>query len=163
MFDSKQSLNETASPSDAIWVRWLSIRIFISTRGKNFLQKFIGCKDEPIKSTETRQGWKHNTTLIGNDGGKGRQNTTLHLLHDEAYVCMTPNCTNYICNRCSVVFLSSFSAIIPYEGSLVFSSLPCFCTFFRFIPTSNEFLKKFISPSFCCFFFEVVYAQNCAS
>ena len=26
------------------------------TRGKNFLQKFIGCRDEPIKSTETRQG-----------------------------------------------------------------------------------------------------------
>ena len=27
----------------------------------------------------------------------------------------------------------------------MFSSLPCFCTFYRFIPTSNEFLKKTFS------------------
>ena len=32
----------------AIWTRYY-------TRGKFFLQKFIGCRDEPVKSTETRQ------------------------------------------------------------------------------------------------------------
>ena len=43
------------------------------TSGKNFLQKFTGCRDEPIKSTVTRQGWKQKTTLIGKDGGKEGQ------------------------------------------------------------------------------------------
>ena len=28
--------------------------------------------------------------------------------------------------------------------------LNCFCTFYRFIPTSNEFLKKTFSPSILC-------------
>ena len=46
---------------------------FPLTRAKNFSLKFIRCRDEPIKSTETRQGWKQKTTLIGKNGGKERQ------------------------------------------------------------------------------------------
>ena len=61
--------------------------------GKNSLQKFIGCRDEPIKSTETRQGRKHKTTLIGNDGGKGRQE---HYPTSVAYIISTIGCHAYI-------------------------------------------------------------------
>ena len=38
---------------------WIAMQIHTSniiTREKSFLQKLIGCRDEPVKSTETRQG-----------------------------------------------------------------------------------------------------------
>ena len=62
---------------------------------KFFLQKFIGYRGEPIKSTKTRQGWKHKTTLIEKDGGKERQehyptSVAWHIIHmHNTFQCMT--------------------------------------------------------------------------
>ena len=49
---------------------------------KNFLQKFIGCRDEPVKRMETRLTQKHKKTIpLRKYGGKEKDTkTTLHLL-----------------------------------------------------------------------------------
>ena len=64
-------------------------------------------------------------------------------------MCRTLKCVMYTydssCNRCRVVFLSFFSTIFHYQGSLVFSSLPSSILFW-FIPTSNEFSQKTFFP-----------------
>ena len=68
--------------------------------GEKLVQKLIWSTDGPIKSTETRQGWKHARRLpyFGAMAENKDKNTTLHLLHDSS--------------RCRVVFLSFFSATV---------------------------------------------------
>ena len=85
---------------------------------KNLWEKLTICWDGPIKSTKTRQGWKHKkTTLLQKNGGniqKKDKKTTLHLLHNIV-----------ICYSCTVVFLSFFSTI--FCSRVVFLCFhPCF-------------------------------------
>ena len=56
--------------------------------------------------------------------------------------------------RCRVVFQSFFTMIFLQQGSLlVFSSLPCFCTFYRLIPTCGSLFQIFSYPQFIFSFF----------
>ena len=54
-------------------------------------------------------------------------------------------------NRSRVVFQSFFTTTILHQDSLpVFSSLPCFCTFYRPIPTCARYLQKKLLPLVLC-------------
>ena len=86
------------------------------------------------KSTEARQGWTHKkTTLLQKNCGKKDQKRRLLYTCKVVFYLSLPW---FFCT--SVVFL-------------VFSSLPCFCTFFRPIPTHVlvlNFYRKILTPSF---------------
>ena len=54
----------------------------IITRERKFLQNLILSRDEPVRSTETRQRWKHARRLpYGIMAEKKDKNTTLHIQH----------------------------------------------------------------------------------
>ena len=107
----------------AIYREVLEATNFSHTRGKNFLLNLTTCASREeglVKGTETRQESTHKkTTLLKKNGGKDR-------LKDYSKSCngcrVVDSVPQFFCSR--VVFLC-------------FQSLPCFCTFYRPIPTCS--------------------------
>ena len=91
---------------------------------KNFRKKLSTSRDGPVKSTETRKGWIHKKTIMLQK------------------ICGKQRLDNYStsvvrqCKRSRVVFQSFFTmTFLQHDCLLVHSSLPCFCTFCRHVPT----------------------------
>ena len=63
-----------------------SVSSSLYTRRKNFLWKWTASRDGPVKSTETRQGWKHKKTTMLQKKIMVKKDwkITLHLLQGQA-------------------------------------------------------------------------------
>ena len=111
---------------------------------KNFLWKLTKRADGHVKSTETRQEWNtRRLPYYRKMMEKKDKIIAVHLLSDTV---MCNRCRvvflstlhllsdSVMCNRCRVV-LSFFHHFFIVGQSSCVSFLPCFCTFYRFIPT----------------------------
>ena len=113
-----------------------------------FSVKIFRCRDEPIKRMETRQRQKY-TRRLSHYGNMVEKKNTWRL-----------PCICCLCNRCRVVCM--YFSFPPYFCSgIVFlrvSSWPCFHPFYRFFPTSKDFVPKSFIPCFYCFWW-VCFAE----
>ena len=115
----------------------MSSSLNIYPRGKKL---FILSRDGPVKSTETRQGYEKNSTLLYYRvmAPSSQASSAMHL-----YPYRTSSLWYYT-TKWTIIGMQ-VDCVGDQRGgrhhsvvrkcSSVFSSLPCFCTFYRYIPT----------------------------
>ena len=122
------------------------------TRGKSFWKNFDPSKEGPVKSTETRQGWKNSRTLpyykMVAPSSQASKAMHLHpyIVHFEP--------TKWTSDA-SALEARKEAAIILQWGNVVgfFSSLPCSCTFLLVYPYLKwTFLQKLFPLVEYCYY-----------
>ena len=133
------------------------------------MEKMFRCRDEPIKRMKTTPRRKH-TRRLPQYRNMVEKKKTQRL----PCICCTSNRYRvvfvsfsfppYLCitdaGQSLCLFLFNHIYVVG-QSSCVFSSRPCFHPFFRFIPTSNEFLKEIFFPQFLLFFLGGLCTKLC--